>query len=42
MTVKEQILELFESLPDVDREIVLQELNLKGVRKTILKEGTSI
>jgi transposase-like protein len=42
MTVKEQILELFEGLPDVDREIVLQELNLKGVRKTILKEGTSI
>jgi len=42
MTVKEQILELFEGLPDVDRELVLQELNLKGVRKTILKEGTSI
>ncbi|CAN5367535.1 hypothetical protein BH23BAC1_BH23BAC1_20500 [soil metagenome] len=29
MTVKEQILELFDGLPDVDRETVLQELNLK-------------
>ena len=38
MTLKEQILDLFEQLPDTERPSLLQELYSRGISETILIE----
>ena len=38
MTLKEQILDLFEQLPDTERPSLLQELYSRGISEMILIE----